>query len=251
MKLFGNNKETEQTEALSAAEPIAAPVVAEAEEKLVLDIEGLEEKAEEKIIPALKAETRELPKKEEILIQELRADLETEQEAPAEDSLEEQEAPVEDNREAQEPPAGESREEPKAPPAPEEAFRSVTYESVAEAVETAKKEPTGRFNRDAIDDETLLAELYTLIGDSKSTQKASASSSQDKPAVRPRSMHRPEVRLTPQDLQAAPEEYEELMEDDSVGVPGWIKGVFILLISMLLSAMTFYAVATDVIGKLF
>lgn len=227
VKLFGKNKETEQKEAPPAAEPIAAPVLDETADKLVLDIEGLEEKAEEKIVPALKAETKELPKKEEILIQDLRADLESEQQTPAEAV----------------------QEEPKAPPAPEEAFTSVTYESVAEAVETVKKEPTGRFNRDAIDDETLLAELYTLIGDSKNAQKAS--SSQEKPSVRPSPINRPEVRITPQDLQAAPEEFEELMEDDSVGVPGWIKGVFILLISMLLSAMTFYAVATDVIGKLF
>lgn len=229
VKLFGKNKEAEQIEETPAAEPVAAPAVAEAEEKLVLDIEGLEESADEKIIPALKAETKELPKKEEVLLQDLRADLESEAETPA---------PVE-------------QEEPKAPPSPEEAFSSVTYESVAEVVETAKKEPTGRFNRDAIDDETLLAELYTLIGDSKNTKKASSASSQEKPSVKPSPIHRPEVRLTPQDLQAAPEEYEELMEDDSVGVPGWLKGVFILLISMLLSAMTFYAVATDVIGKVF
>jgi hypothetical protein len=42
-----------------------------------------------------------------------------------------------------------------------------------------------------------------------------------------------------------------VLEDDEVGVPGWLKGAFLLLIALLLSAMTFYAVATDVIGKVF
>ena len=36
---------------------------------------------------------------------------------------------------------------------------------MAEAAASAQKEPTGRFTRDAVDDESFLAELYTLIGD--------------------------------------------------------------------------------------
>ncbi len=41
------------------------------------------------------------------------------------------------------------------------------------------------------------------------------------------------------------------MEADTLGVPGWLKGAFILLLSLLLCAMTFYAVASDVIGEIF
>ena len=59
------------------------------------------------------------------------------------------------------------------------------------------------------------------------------------------------MELNEEQLQNAPEEFEEVLEDDSTGVPGWLKGVFLLLISLLLSAMTFYAVASDVIGEIF
>ena len=38
---------------------------------------------------------------------------------------------------------------------------------------------------------------------------------------------------------------------DTHGAPGWIKGIFLLLVSLLLSGMTFYAVGTDLFGKLF
>jgi hypothetical protein len=119
-------------------------------------------------------------------------------------------------------------------------------------MESAKKEPTGRFARDAVDDETLLAELYALIGDGGKTKPKPAqveSDPESKPHIAP--TPRPVARITPETLQAVPEEYEEITEDDSTGVPGWLKGVFILLISLLLSAMTFYAVASDVIGKIF
>ena len=40
-----------------------------------------------------------------------------------------------------------------------EPLSAVSYASMAHAVQEAKKEPTGRFSRDAVDDETLLAEL--------------------------------------------------------------------------------------------
>lgn len=130
---------------------------------------------------------------------------------------------------------------------------SLTYESMAEAAETARKESTGRFNRDAVDDETFLAELYTLIGDGEKpkTEKPAAPVAAPSRTAAPTTTPRPAGRITPEKLQAAPEEYEDLLEDDEVGVPGWLKGAFLLLISLLLGAMTFYAVATDVIGKIF
>ena len=129
---------------------------------------------------------------------------------------------------------------------------SLTYESMAEAAEMARKESTGRFSRDAVDDETFLAELYTLIGDGekpkteKQTNSAAATRKPSAPIT-----PRPAGRITPEKLQAASEEFEDVLEDDEVGVPGWLKGAFLLLIALLLSAMTFYAVATDVIGKIF
>ena len=132
-------------------------------------------------------------------------------------------------------------------------FVSLTYESMAEAAETARKESTGRFSRDAVDDETFLAELYTLIGDGekpkpeKQTNPVAAESRKPSAPTTPR----PAGRITPEKLQAASEDYQDVLEDDEVGVPGWLKGAFLLLIALLLSAMTFYAVATDVIGKIF
>ena len=132
---------------------------------------------------------------------------------------------------------------------------AVTYESVAEAVETAKREPTGRFNRDAIDDETLLSELYTLIGSTRKGAGVSRAAAPgfDEAAVvpQPAPMEGSMPSLTVEELQTAPEEYEELPEDDSSELPGWIKGALLLLISLLMSAMTFYAVASDLLGKVF
>ena len=43
----------------------------------------------------------------------------------------------------------------------------------------------------------------------------------------------------------------EIPEENASGTPGWLKGAFILLISLMLSAMTFYAVASDLLGKIF
>ena len=187
-----------------------------------------------------------------------------ETEAPAEEVAEDQSAEAADEEpempEASEAPemtesssSSEPSEESETPETPaEQPLASMTYESVAEAIENAAKEPTGRFSRDVVDDETLLAELYALIGDpDKKTKPAPITAAAGENPVPNRPAPRPVTRITPQDLQAAPEEFEELQEDDSVGVPGWLKGVFILLIALLLSAMTIYAVASDVIGEIF
>lgn len=147
-------------------------------------------------------------------------------------------------------PAGDTAEKAPAqePMAEEKPLSAVSYESVAEAMETAQKEPTGRFARDAIDDETLLAELYALIGDPAKPKPAAPA---ETPKPRSNIPPRPVARLTPEALKDVPEEYEDVAEEDGSGVPGWLKGLFILVISLLLGAMTFYAVASDVIGEIF
>ncbi|MBQ5360524.1 MAG: hypothetical protein IIU47_05730 [Lachnospiraceae bacterium] len=150
----------------------------------------------------------------------------------------------------QETPQETPQEAEEAPEQPEEqTLSAVSYESMAQAVVNAKKEPTGRFSRDAIDDDTLLAELYALIGD-PTPKKAPVSPEPPVPeAVQPAPIPRPVTRITQEALQDAPETVE--LEEDNSGTPGWLKGAFILLISLLLSAMTLYAVATDVVGKIF
>ncbi len=135
-----------------------------------------------------------------------------------------------------------------------EPLSAVSYASMAHAVQEAKKEPTGRFSRDAVDDETLLAELHALIGDTEPSKPAQSRTSSPFAASRKSSVTpepRPVARITPDALKNVPEDYEEVMEADTMGVPGWVKGIFILLISLLLGAMTFYAVASDVLGKVF
>ncbi|MBQ1589338.1 MAG: hypothetical protein II106_01320, partial [Oscillospiraceae bacterium] len=60
---------------------------------------------------------------------------------------------------------------------------------------------------------------------------------------------RPDPASFDRDLPRQPRPVEQL--EDRSGAPGWLKGVFLLLISALLSGMTVYAVATDVIGNIF
>ena len=142
------------------------------------------------------------------------------------------------------------QEAEEAPEQPEEqTLSAVSYESMAQAVVNAKKEPTGRFSRDAIDDDTLLAELYALIGDTTPKKAPVAPEPPEPETVQPAPIPRPITRITQEALQDAPDTVE--LEEDNSGTPGWLKGAFILLISLLLSAMTLYAVATDVVGKIF
>lgn len=152
------------------------------------------------------------------------------------------------------PVAAQTEEAPETPPLKVEPLASVTYESVAKAAETAKKESTGRFSRDAVDDETFLAEIYSLIGEGKPKKVAKpeqpAAEATEQAPVQTAPTPRPVVRITQEQLQSAPAD-DEVPEDDTTGVPGWIKGIFLLLLSLLLSAMTFYAVASDVLGEIF
>ncbi len=233
MNLF-ENKENKQQEAVLPDENEAPAVPAQIAEpgELVLDIEGLQETKQETAEAAenvLKAETKILPRVEQI---------ETNLHAKLEEAVSAQNA---------------SEPEKESPNAKPEAVRkpanAISYASMAEAVVNAKKESTGRFSRDAVDDDTLLQELYALIGDG--SQPKNAKRGEEHTTPRPVQPVRPAARLTPEDLQAAPEIYEDVLEEDAGGVPGWLKGSFILLISLLLSAMTFYAVASDLLGKIF
>ncbi|MBR7011211.1 MAG: hypothetical protein IKI02_09950 [Oscillospiraceae bacterium] len=257
MKLF---EEQEPGKEAAAPEKTAA-----APDQLILNIEGLSKEQEPEPLPALKAETKELPDQREVLLAALRANLEDDGEQPADETAEAQN-PADANEAAEsgvEPQAAEAApdaEEPRDEAAnePEKApLSALSYQSVAKAVVDVNKEPTGRFDRDAVDDETLLAELYALIGRSGAATKPEAQTAElpadsEEPAVpKPTPISHPAARITEDDLQTTPLEYEALPEDDSNGVPGWLKGAFLLLFSLLLSAMTFYAVASDLLGKVF
>ena len=128
-----------------------------------------------------------------------------------------------------------------------EPLAAMTYTSVAEAMETAKAEPSESGTRSPVDDETLLAELYALIGDGQTEARqtvpeAKAPSKPVQPAP---------AKITADALKDVSEELDEGLEEDTLGVPGWVKGVFLVLVSLLLSGMTLYAVATDLLGKIF
>ena len=293
--------------------------------KLVLDIEGLQRELDQSAPAELKAQTKDLPSREELTAETLKANLEQVKQAgkeqgtgnrdsgkesagggvlrseasPSGDAphtpdapkapsvgggvLRSEASPSGDAPRASEaqkapsvgggvPDAPRTPEAPKAPsveggvpdaprasdaprtPEPEkpaQPLTGVSFESMAQAVETAKKEPTGRFDRDAVDDETLLAELYALIGDKRESPKpVPAPQEPEKPEIRG-SVPRPAPRIRPEDLESLDEVESSVIEEDFTGVPGWIKGAFLLLLSLLLSAMTFYAVASDVVGKIF
>lgn len=246
-----------------------SPDAEQEKEDLVLDIEGLAAKPEPELDLTIKTDTAELPAPAELAeiapeqnpeeqdgsaeLAEIAPEQSPEEHDSAAEVAELMQQMLAETKEARQAEAAQeaapSLELPDPEPQPEsqpEQLASVSYESVAKAVESAQKEPTGRFNRDAIDDETLLSELYALIGGPSKAQSPAPEAV--KPAPAPQ---KPAARITPETLQALPEEPEELAEEDSFGNPGWLKGVFILLISLLLSAMTCYAVASDVIGKIF
>ncbi len=185
------------------------------------------------------------------------------------------------------PPAEPAKPEQPAPAAPKESTRtpSVTYASMAEAMEkSGMKSPDApsRKERSAIDDETLLAEIYALMGDAPKLRPATApaartpaapaspaapgvpvvpAAAKDRPApppARPRPVlpedandqeFRPNPARFERETVRQPRPVEPI--EDGRGAPGWLKGIFLLLISTLLSGMTIYAVATDIIGNIF
>ena len=147
-----------------------------------------------------------------------------------------------------------SAEEEKTEAQKEQRTNTLFFEPVSKNKEEARKEPDVPPVRENLDDDDLLAELHELIGDSEKPKDVSFSvkssfSRPERPLTAP--APRPLARITPDALQNEPEELEGVMEADTLGVPGWLKGAFILLLSLLLCAMTFYAVASDVIGEIF
>ena len=129
---------------------------------------------------------------------------------------------------------------------------SMSYESVAEAAESLKKEPTGRFTRDAVDEGEFLSEICSLIGDGTRDYQPRAGQGADVPQPERRSPSpRPAPRISVEDLHAIPDTPEDILENDSTGVSGWVKGLFLLIISLLLSGMTLYAVFSELMGKTF
>ena len=239
--------------------------------KLVLDIEGLQRELDQSAPAELKAQTKDLPSREELTAETLKANLEQVKQAGKDQGTANREpetktvgggvpdAPCTSDASKTPSVGGGVPDAPRAsdaprtpePEKPAQPLTGVSFESMAQAVETAKKEPTGRFDRDAVDDETLLAELYALIGDKRESPKPDpAPQEPEKPEIRG-SVPRPAPRIRPEDLESLDEVESSVIEEDFTGVPGWIKGAFLLLLSLLLSAMTFYAVASDVVGKIF
>ena len=297
MKLFGKIHHEPEQETLPAEQPAE-------EQQLVLSFDGDEALTPKEDAPELSVKhgaTGTLPDREAIL----RAVAQTaEEEKPKEPvNLENVQLAVEEAiravNEKPELPEVELPDLSDRPEAPAETTQtpSVTYASMAEAMEkSGMKSPdaASRKQRSAIDDETLLAEIYALMGESPKQRKGEPaakpeSAAKAEPAAEPEPVVRPEAVLqTPAAANPGPDDLEitipgrskpretgaaeepafrpdpasfdrdlprqprpvEQLEDRS-GAPGWLKGVFLLLISALLSGMTVYAVATDVIGNIF
>lgn len=150
--------------------------------------------------------------------------------------------------------SGGSAEEEKTEAETEQRNNTRFFEPVSKKEEALRDAPPAPSAQADVDDDHLLAELHALIGDPEKPKSANRSvrssfSRPERPLTAP--APRPLARITPDALQNEPEELEGVMEADTLGVPGWLKGAFILLLSLLLCAMTFYAVASDVIGEIF
>ena len=144
-------------------------------------------------------------------------------------------------------------------------------------------EQTGRLNvasptrktRSAIDDETLLAEIYTLMGETPKTNRTRKPEASEQAAPEmnreneqapvhisddaapvvpaPQGMDEPTIRPNPIGYAAREAVDSEPVQNAARegGAPGWLKGLFLLILSAALSGMTLYAVMMDVFGKVF
>ena len=292
MKLFGKIHNEPEQETLPAEQPAE-------EQQLVFSFDGDEALTPKEDAPELSVKhgaTGTLPDREAILRAVART---AEEEKPKEPvNLENVQLAVEEairavNEKPELPEVELAEKLSAAPEAPAETTQtpSVTYASMAEAMEkSGMKSPNAasRKQRSAIDDETLLAEIYALMGESPKQRKGEPAAKAEpaakpEPAVRPEAVlqtpaaanpgpddleitipgrskpretdaaeepaFRPDPASFDRDLPRQPRPVEQL--EDRSGAPGWLKGVFLLLISALLSGMTVYAVATDVIGNIF
>lgn len=152
---------------------------------------------------------------------------------------------------------------------------------LSEAGQTPEKSPTPW---SSLEDEQLLKDLYALMGDIPKEPEAPAPAAEIKPEPQAQPEKKPaevsaqptgqkpedQVHTQEADVHAAPvptaqrlpeqepvsqssapvqEDWDELPSQG--GAPGWLKGTFLFLISLLLCGMTLYAVAADVLGPLF
>ena len=201
-------------------------------EQFALDLKGLE------------LEAKEEPEDPDRFARELR-DLIGDQDAPKErmqelvgDAKPAQDAPK-PAEEAPEPAqaAPQKAEAPQAPeapaePAPEAPVAAEQPEAPAAEPKRTSSDPLIR-TKNPIDDDELLRELYALMGDT--------------PKVPDSTQSRPEHRDSAPEL-TVDEPLEEEDEDEAV-TPGWLKGIFLMLVSLVICGMTCYAVATDVLAR--
>ena len=249
-----SEQEPEPAAAQPAAEEASAP---ESEEAAAIDSVPEAEPIE---APAAEEETESDPEPTEtVCVEEPAAET---QEPAAEASVE---------AESSEAPEKESVSDTKS-------FASVSYASMAEAMEQ-----TGRLNvasptrktRSAIDDETLLAEIYTLMGETPKTNRTRKPEASEQAAPEmnreneqapvhisddaapvvpaPQGMDEPTIRPNPIGYAAREAVDSEPVQNAARegGAPGWLKGLFLLILSAALSGMTLYAVMMDVFGKVF
>lgn len=242
-----------------------------------------EQIAEEELEPSQEPDPEEPAPAAEMEELEQESSTEHTQEKPSEPEVN-QEEPSEPAEIQEESEPAETKEESEPAQTKEEVpTPSVTYASMAEAIEQSGKkssDPTTRRQGRDIDDETLLAEIYALMGETprKRTEQPSfsttsipdigseAGSDRPAPAPKPAPMPRPAANPNSDDAEPSfrpsPVVYgsqdsasvvrdSEPIELESGGVPGWVKGLFLFLITLLLSGMTFYAIATDLFGKVF
>lgn len=313
MKLFGDHKAEKEVSEMpkeiraSASDMAAAKKNSVSSDDLVLSIEDdgrktlmdLPEKLSIAEEPKLAAEPIDALDSS-MTIQEEAQEVEShegESEAQNPSEAAEADAPLEEASENLTEPETEPKAEPEAEPEPERhtgtmpeldldmpvsapsepAAHSVTYASMAEAIQQSGKkasEAAAARSRNTIDDETLLAEIYALMGDQKKTpevpqtaREESKLTSEKTPAnqpVSPRPISQEDTVQKPQPnpapYQPAPVVYAQddysVREDEPIeinrhGTSGWLKGIFLFLVSILLCGMTFYAIATDLFGKVF
>ncbi len=208
-------------------------------EQFALDLKGLE------------LEAKEEPEDPDRFARELR-DLIGDQDAPKEridDTgrfLKELQELVGDAKPAQDAPkpaeeapepaqaAPQKAEAPETPaePAPEAPVAAEQPEAPAAEPKRTSSDPLIR-TKNPIDDDELLRELYALMGDT--------------PKVPDSTQSRPDHRDSAPEL-TVDEPLEEEDEDEAV-TPGWLKGIFLMLVSLVICGMTCYAVATDVLAR--
>ena len=170
-------------------------------------------------------------------LQELVGDAKPAQDAPkpAEEAPEPAQAAPQ-KAEAPQAPEAPAEPAPEAPvaaePTPEAPVAAEQPEAPAAEPKRTSSDPLIR-TKNPIDDDELLRELYALMGDT--------------PKVPDSTQSRPEHRDSAPEL-TVDEPLEEEDEDEAV-TPGWLKGIFLMLVSLVICGMTCYAVATDVLAR--